>query len=337
MGCFCLNSMACFLADDLIQKADPEVYKRGARLIAAGALVAFPTETVYGLGADATDSEAVAAIFAAKGRPSFNPLIVHVASLAAAKKLADFSPEATRLAEAFWPGALTLVLPRSKNCPVSELATAGLPTIAIRVPAHPVAHEFLDAVHTPIAAPSANRSGHVSPTTAQHVEEDLGAAVSLIIDGGACPLGLESTIVSVKGKHVQLLRPGGATVEDIERVTGGEVDIVSTDSSRPTAPGQLESHYAPHIPVRLNATSVDGGEALLAFGKPLEGAAATLNLSESENLVEAASNLFAMLRSLDDRRFKDIAVMPVPGVGLGRAINDRLKRAAAPRPGAAGD
>lgn len=325
------------MAEDLIQKADTKAYQRGAKLIAAGALVAFPTETVYGLGADATNEEAVGAIFKAKGRPTFNPLIVHVASLSAAKKLADFSPQAERLAEAFWPGPLTLVLPARADSPVSDLATAGLDTVAIRVPAHPIAHEFLDESGRPIAAPSANRSGHVSPTTAQHVADDLGSDVALIIDGGPSEVGLESTIVAVKGKRVQLLRPGGATIEDIERVTGGPVEIVSTDSSQPTSPGQLESHYAPHIPVRLNAHSVESGEALLAFGKPLEGAAATLNLSESENLVEAAANLFAMMRRLDDKRFKDIAVMPVPVEGLGRAINDRLQRAAAPRSGQSGD
>jgi len=319
------------VAVDLILKADMAAYEKGAKRIAAGGLVAFPTETVYGLGADAGNGEAVARIFEAKARPRFNPLIVHVTSKRAAARLAELSPTAERLADAFWPGSLTLVLPRKPEAELSDLVTAGLDTVAIRVPAHGIAREFLNTVERPIAAPSANRSGRVSPTTAAHVEADLDGAVDLIIDGGPCPLGVESTIVAVEGETVRLLRPGGATVEDIERVLGYPMEKDAPAEDRPTAPGQLRSHYAPRLPVRLNARSVKGTEALLAFGKPLEGAAATLNLSEEENLTEAAANLFSMMRQLDDKRFSAIAVMAVPANGLGLAINDRLQRAAAPR------
>lgn len=308
-------------------------YKEGAKRIAEGGLVAFPTETVYGLGADAGNGEAVARIFEAKARPHFNPLIVHVDSQSQAARLAEMSPVAERLADAFWPGALTLVLPRKKKAHLADLVTAGLDTVALRVPAHPVAREFLSAVERPIAAPSANRSGRVSPTTAAHVAADLDGAVDLIIDGGPCTLGVESTIVAVEGDTVRLLRPGGATVEDIERVLEFPMEKSGDSPHRPTAPGQLRSHYAPKRPMRLNAKSVKGTEALLAFGRPLGGAAAMLNLSEEENLTEAAANLFAMMRSLDDKRFSAIAVMPVPANGLGLAINDRLQRAAAPRAG----
>jgi L-threonylcarbamoyladenylate synthase len=324
--------MRVYLAVELILKAGMAAYNEGAKRIADGGLVAFPTETVYGLGADAGNGEAVARIFAAKERPTFNPLIVHVTSRAEAVRLADMSPTAERLAEAFWPGALTLVLPRKADAGLSDLVTAGLGTVAIRVPAHAVAHEFLDAVERPIAAPSANRSGRVSPTTAAHVAADLDGRVDLIIDGGPTTLGLESTIVAVEGETVRLLRPGGATVEDIERVLGYPMEKGEASDERPTSPGQLRSHYAPRLPVRLNAGAVSASEALLAFGRPLDGAAATLNLSEDENLTEAAANLFAMLRQLDDKRFSAIAVMPVPANGLGLAINDRLHRAAAPRP-----
>jgi L-threonylcarbamoyladenylate synthase len=324
--------MRVYLAVELILKAGMAAYNEGATRIADGELVAFPTETVYGLGADAGNGEAVAKIFAAKERPRFNPLIVHVLSKSAAAKLADLSPTAERLAEAFWPGDLTLVLPKKTGAKLADLVTAGLDTVAIRVPAHAVAREFLNVVDRPIAAPSANRSGRVSPTTAAHVAADLDGRVGLIIDGGPAPLGLESTIVAVDGERVSLLRPGGATVEDIERVLGYPMEKGAGSDERPTSPGQLRSHYAPRLPVRLNAGAVSASEALLAFGRPLDGAAATLNLSEDENLTEAAANLFAMLRQLDDKRFSAIAVMPVPANGLGLAINDRLHRAAAPRP-----
>jgi L-threonylcarbamoyladenylate synthase len=307
-------------------------YARAAAVIEQGGLVAFPTETVYGLGADATNAQAVARIYEAKGRPKFNPLIVHVATKADAEALAEFSPTARRLASAFWPGALTLVLPRRRGCPISDMATAGLDTVALRVPSEDVAHAFLKAAGTPIAAPSANLSGHVSPTDARHVMEDLGERIDAIIDGGATALGVESTILSVTGEAVRLLRPGGATKEDIEAVLGRPVETGPEKAEVPQSPGQLPSHYAPHVPVRLNATSVSPDEALLAFGRPLDGAAAMLNLSEEGDLGEAAAHLYAMLRALDDRRFAAIAVMPVPMTGLGLAINDRLKRAAAPRP-----
>jgi len=308
-------------------------YARAAAIIEQGGLVAFPTETVYGLGADATNAQAVARIYEAKGRPKFNPLIVHVATKADAEALAEFSPVAKRLASAFWPGALTLVLPRRKDCPISDMATAGLDTVALRVPSEDVAHAFLKAAATPIAAPSANLSGHVSPTDARHVMEDLGERIDAIIDGGATALGVESTILSVTGEEeVRLLRPGGATREDIEAVLGHPIGTGPEKAAMPQSPGQLPSHYAPHIPVRLDATSVSSDEALLAFGRPLDGAAAMLNLSEAGDLNEAATHLYAMLRALDDRRFTAIAVMPVPMTGLGLAINDRLKRAAAPRP-----
>lgn len=323
--------------DMRVLPAGDAAYARGAELIRQGALVAFPTETVYGLGADATNDTSVAGIFAAKGRPDFNPLIVHVPSLQQAQQLVTFSPLAIKLAEQFWPGALTLVLPRAADSPISQLATAGLDTIAIRVPAGPVAQAFLKTANKPIAAPSANKSGKVSPTTAAHVADDLGAAVGLVIDGGACPLGVESTIVSVMGDDVLLLRPGGVPVEDIEAATGRTIQMDSIDSAKPQAPGQLASHYAPSIPVRLNANDVAADEVLLAFGPPLSGAKVTYNLSEAGDMTQAAANLFAMLRALDKPDYKAIAVMPIPMHGLGRAINDRLSRAAAPRPGEAHD
>jgi L-threonylcarbamoyladenylate synthase len=309
-----------------------------ARALAAGALVAFPTETVYGLGADATDGTAVARLFAAKGRPSFNPLIAHVANLEAARALAVFDTEALRLAASFWPGPLTLVLPKAADCPVSELATAGLETIAIRIPDHPVAHDILAHLNRPIVAPSANRSGHVSPTTAEHVHADLDGRVDLIVDGGATLVGVESTIVACLGVPV-LLRPGGVSREAIERVLGHTLadlehrPVVAPDS--PMAPGMLASHYAPKARLRLNALAVTPGEALLAFGpaRPMgaDQAGEILNLSPSGDLIEAAANLFAHLRALDASGAAAIAAMPVPNEGLGEAINDRLARAAAPR------
>jgi L-threonylcarbamoyladenylate synthase len=308
---------------------------RAARLLRAGRLVAFPTETVYGLGADATDDEAVAAIFAAKGRPRFNPLIAHVATLAAARKLARFDAAALALARAFWPGPLTLVLPRREGCPVSWLASAGLPSLAIRVPAHPGALALLRATGRPVVAPSANRSGRVSPTRADHVARDLGGRVALILDGGPCGVGVESTVVDLTGGTPALLRPGGLPKAAIEAVLGRRLRRarpVSGDAAR-LSPGQVESHYAPRAPLRLGARAPHAGEAFLAFGNPPPAgfAGRWLDLSPRRDLAEAAANLFAMLRELDRRGTARIAVAPVPRTGLGLAINDRLVRAAAPR------
>jgi L-threonylcarbamoyladenylate synthase len=308
-----------------------------ARCLAAGGLVAFPTETVYGLGADATNGRAVARLYEAKGRPAFNPLIAHVVHRAAAQAIAHFNADALRLADSFWPGPLTLVLPRSEGCPVAELAIAGLDSIAVRVPSHPVAQSLLAAFAKPIVAPSANRSGHVSPTTAAHVRADLGGRIDLIVDGGATPVGLESTIVACLGEPA-LLRPGGLPREAIERVlqrllSAAPVSTAACDA--PIAPGGLISHYAPQALLRLDAESVAPGEALLAFGPGFVAGAAhavcVLNLSDRGDLVEAAANLFSHLRALDGAGIKTIAVMPIPHQGLGEAINDRLIRAAAPR------
>jgi L-threonylcarbamoyladenylate synthase len=311
-----------------------------ARMLAAGLLVAFPTETVYGLGADAGNGEAIARLYAAKGRPAFNPLIAHVANAAAARRLARFDAAAERLATAFWPGPLTLVLPKTADCPVADLASAGLDSIAVRLPQHPVAQALLREFGGAVVAPSANRSGHVSPTTAAHVLADLGGRINLIVDGGATPVGLESTIVACLGESVgapALLRPGGVPRTAIEAVLGrpladGRTGAGSEDAA-PRAPGMLASHYAPRTPLRLEVKSVEIGEALLAFGPTLAARAAdavkVLNLSARGNPIEAAANLFSQLRALDAARAKAIAVMPIPHEGLGEAINDRLRRAAA--------
>ena len=300
-----------------------------AAVLRAGGLVAFPTETVYGLGADATSGLAVAGLYAAKGRPSFNPLIVHVPETAAAAAIAEITPLGTLLADAFWPGPLTLVLARRPNRIIAELATAGLDTIAVRVPAHPTAQALLRAANLPIAAPSANRSGHVSPTTAQHVEGDLGDKVAMILDGGATPVGLESTVVDVTGSEPVILRLGGVAREDIERVFGRPVALAGEENVRPSSPGMLARHYAPATLLRLDASDAKAGEALLAFGASVPAhAGPSINLSPSGNLAEAAANLFAALRTLDAAGAIAIAVMPIPAYGLGEAINDRLRRAA---------
>jgi L-threonylcarbamoyladenylate synthase len=320
-------------------KADSEAAAAAARCLAAGGLVAFPTETVYGLGADAQDGIAVARLYDAKGRPAFNPLIAHVPDLGAARKLARFDAMAERLATALWPGPLTLVLPKAQSCAVAELATAGLDSVAVRVPDHPVARGILAAFGRPVVAPSANRSGHVSPTTAQHVLADLRGRIDLIVDGGATPVGVESTIVSCLGEPA-LLRPGGVPRAAIEDVLGHALaEAPSQDGAdegeAPLAPGQLASHYAPRTALRLDATSVAPGEALLAFGTQAPAGATPvrmLNLSSRGDLIEAAANLFSHLRVLDAAGACAIAVMPVPHEGLGEAINDRLTRAAAPRP-----
>jgi len=308
-----------------------------ARVLAAGGLVAFPTETVYGLGADATNGQAVARLYEAKGRPAFNPLIAHVTDLAAAQALARFDIDAERLAATLWPGPLTLVLRRAAGCPVAELATAGLDSIAVRMPDHAVARAILTTFGKPVVAPSANRSGHVSPTTAAHVAADLSGRIDLIVDGGATPVGVESTIVACLGEP-SLLRPGGVPRAAIERALGKTLAITpipADDDDAPLAPGMLASHYAPHTRIRLHAGRIEPGEALLAFGASLpEGAAhskKTLNLSARGDLIEAAANLFSHLRALDAAGPRAIAVMPVPHEGLGEAINDRLARAAADR------
>lgn len=303
--------------------ADSAAIAEAARILRRGGLVAFPTETVYGLGADATNGAAVAAIFAAKQRPSFNPLIVHVADLAQAERYAEISPAARALADAFWPGALTLVLPRHENCALSLLVSAGLGSVALRVPAHPVAARLIAEAGLPIAAPSANPSGRVSATTAAHVEEGLGRRVDYILDGGATPLGIESTVVGFMDSAPILLRPGAVTREEIEAVAG---PLSAAAGGVIASPGQLESHYAPAASLRLEAHEAAAGEVLLGFG-PVMGA--TLNLSLRSDLREAAANLFAMLRALDGGAA--IAVSPIPSTGLGEAINDRLRRAAAPR------
>lgn len=311
--------------------ADRDAVAAGARVLGAGGLVAFPTETVYGLGADATNGEAVARLYAAKGRPRFNPLIAHVADTTEARGLARLDADAELLARAFWPGPLTLVLPKSAACPVSQLATAGLDTIAVRVPDHPVAHDVLAAFGKPVVAPSANRSGHVSPTSAAHVAADLNGRIDLIVDGGSASIGVESTIVACLGVPT-LLRHGGVPRAVIERLLGRPLAVVETPSDdAPLAPGMLSSHYAPKTPLRLNARDVRPGEALLAFGPGAPAAATMLNLSPAGDLVEAAANLFSHLRALDATGAPGIAVMPIPYAGLGEAINDRLARAAAPR------
>ena len=308
------------------------IAQAGARL-RSGGLVAFPTETVYGLGADARNGQAVARIFEAKGRPRFNPLIVHVPDLAQAAEIGRISPHAERLALAFWPGPLTLVVERTMGCGLSDLVSAGLPTIAIRVPDHPVARALLRAADRPLAAPSANRSGHVSATRAEHVARDFAHHDVMILDGGPTAFGLESTIVGVTGDDAILMRSGAIETGVIEQVLGRVLPRAGETGDRPNAPGQLASHYAPKARLRLNATDARAGEALLAFGAVVPACAGqNINLSAAGNLIEAAANLFASLRALDDGGVSAIAVMPIPDEGLGEAINDRLRRAAAPRP-----
>lgn len=320
------------MTPDLIA-ADEESIARAGELIARGLLVAFPTETVYGLGTDATNDRAVASIFEAKGRPSFNPLIVHLPDRQSADRFVHFNAEADKLAHAFWPGGLTLVLPRRRDCSLSLLVSAGLDTVALRVPAHKVAHALLLAARCPIAAPSANASGRISPTRAEHVLESLGQAASLklILDGGPCAMGLESTVIGFPAAGPTLLRPGAIAREAIEAVLGRKlVDAapLSGEAGR-SSPGQLESHYAPEVAIRLNARDSRAGESVLGFGPDMPEVPG-LNLSATGDLREAAAHLFSMLRELDAMG-KPIAVMPIPETGLGEAINDRLRRAAAPR------
>jgi len=305
----------------------PEV-RRAAEILARGGLVAFPTETVYGLGANALDGRAVAKVFAAKERPHLNPLIVHVPSLAEAEKYAVVNETARMLAQAFWPGPLSLVLDKRPSSGIADLVSAGLDTIALRVPAHPVAQALLEAAKLPIAAPSANRSSRISPTTAAHVEAELDDRPAMILDGGPCPIGIESTVIAVLAGTAALLRPGAVTREAIEHVLGAPL-AAATANHRGASPGQLETHYAPATALRLFATSVGPDEVLLAFGGEVPtGARATINLSTSGNLEQAAARLFGALRELDRSGATSIAVMPIPAQGLGEAINDRLQRAA---------
>ncbi|WP_152044972.1 L-threonylcarbamoyladenylate synthase [Aureimonas psammosilenae] len=317
----------------LLSISDPNAITDAVRLLAAGRLVAIPTETVYGLGADACSGEGVAAIFAAKGRPRFNPLIAHVSSLAMAEEHAVFDPVSRGLAERFWPGPLTLVLPAREGSDIHPLVRAGLPTLALRMP-HGAARDVIQALGRPVAAPSANRSGKVSPTSAAHVARSLGEAVDLVLDAGSAGVGLESTILRVGEDRIHLLRPGGLDVAEIEAASGLPVVAVG-EGSAIEAPGQLRSHYAPDGAVRLGARSVEPGEWLVRFGEEAvageEKAAGISQLSAARDLREAAANLFAILTELDRPDIARIAVMPVPDHGLGMAINDRLSRAAAPR------
>ncbi|HTK85054.1 MAG TPA: L-threonylcarbamoyladenylate synthase [Patescibacteria group bacterium] len=320
--------------------AQKDTIGEAATILKRGGLVAFPTETVYGLGADALNGRAVARIFEAKGRPEFNPVIVHVVDADAAAALVEMSDGAKALAAHFWPGPLTFILPRRKNCPVSELCSAGLPTLAVRAPDHPVAQALLKAAGVPVAAPSANASGSLSPTTPTHVAESLGYKVDLILAGGACAVGLESTVLDLSGDVPAVVRPGAISAEDITTVLGREVVYDAGNPDKPKSPGQLLRHYAPRAKLRLNAVDLEPGEALLAFGSDKfmgirgGGAAKDLadekrrNLSETGDLAEAAANLFRMLHELD-RNNERIAVMSIPDNGLGIAINDRIKKAAA--------
>jgi L-threonylcarbamoyladenylate synthase len=320
--------------------ATPAGIAEAAALLRAGALVAFGTETVYGLGGDATNPRTVAAIFAAKGRPHFNPLICHFPTATAAFPHVTVTDTARRLADAFWPGPLTLVLPRRVTSPIDLLAGAGLDTLAIRVPASALARALLAEAGLPIAAPSANRSGAVSPTTAAHVHAELNGRIEAILDGGPATVGLESTVLDLTGPRPFLLRPGGIAAETIEALLGAPVGRGITQAQAEASrglrsPGLLVSHYAPTLPVRLNAHAAAPTEALLAFGPAPPGAALTWQLSETADLTEAASRLFAGLRWLDQhgtaQNLTGIAAMPIPATGLGAAINDRLQRAAAPR------
>jgi L-threonylcarbamoyladenylate synthase len=322
-----------------IVPASPAMIAKAAALLRDGKLVAFPTETVYGLGGDATNDRAIANIFEAKGRPEFNPLIAHIADMHDLDALVISNETARRLVEQFWPGPLTLVLPKAKECPVSLLASAGLDTLAVRMPAHPVALDLLRAFGGPVAAPSANASGKLSPTSPQHVAESLNDKVDLILDGGQTIVGVESTVLDLTSPKATILRPGGVTQEQLESILG-PVRLSVHDETAPKSPGMLSSHYAPHLPLRLNASSAADDEALLCFGPDthVKGGAMRLNLSAKGDLKEAAANLFSMLRQLDQPPVhrsifvhRSIAVMPIPRTGLGMAINDRLQRAAAPR------
>ncbi|WHA40669.1 L-threonylcarbamoyladenylate synthase [Agrobacterium larrymoorei] len=319
-----------------IEQQPEAALQDAVRVLEAGFPVAIPTETVYGLAADATNPAAITRIYETKGRPQFNPLICHMANIAMAEEHAVFDPVSRKLAEAFWPGPLTLILPLKRTSPIHALATAGLDTVGIRIPKG-FASALIAKLGKPLAAPSANSSGKISSTSAAHVEADLGAKIELILDGGSAPVGVESTIIKVDPDGaVRLLRPGGLVAEDIERVAGVALVRPAKASAAIEAPGMMASHYAPGAAVRLNATSVEPGEALIRFGgQPVQGeseAATVLDLSASGNLAEAAANLFEHLKLADASGAASIAITPIPNTGLGEAINDRLARAAAPRP-----
>ena len=309
---------------------------RGVDILAHGGLVAFPTETVYGLGGDACNADAVAAIFAAKERPAFNPLISHVASAKAAFELGTATPIAACLAEAFWPGPMTLILTRRPDCPIALLTSAGLDKIALRVPAHAEARALLEAFGRPVAAPSANPSGRISPTRAEHVLAGLGGRIELVLDGGPCESGVESTVIDCTGEAAHILRPGGVTRDAVAATLAAQeltlaAEMPSTDENKPASPGQLASHYAPSAPVRLNVTAPEPGMELIGFGETGGAGELGLNLSPKGDLQEAAANLFDMMHAADATGATVIGVAPVPGTGLGEAVNDRLRRAADPR------
>ena len=313
-----------------IVAATKESIDRAAEALVKGEIVAFPTETVYGLGANALNAAAVAKVFSAKDRPRFNPLIVHVLGLEEAEAYAVVNDTARELIRALWPGPLSLVLPRKSGCAIADLVSAGLDTIALRAPSNRIARALLEAAKLPIAAPSANRSGRVSPTTAAHVETELGPLPAMILDGGPCTLGLESTVLGIEGDEVTLLRLGALPRQEIETVLGHKL-VADEAGSHVTSPGQLATHYAPSTPLRLDAGKPRRGEAFLAFGPNAPSfAGPAINLSRRGNLTEAAANFFAALRTLDDAGVESIAVMPIPDHGLGEAINDRLKRACIP-------
>ncbi len=308
----------------LILPARDATIRQAASILKCGGLVGMPTETVYGLAANAADPEAVARLYTAKGRPLFNPLIAHVSGLEAAKLEGRFNTNARRLAEAFWPGPLTLVVPVAESATICDLARAGLDTVALRTPAHPVARDLVFAFGGPLVAPSANPSGRASPTTASHVAADMSDAIDLVLDGGGCAVGIESTIIACLGETVSLLRPGGISVEDLEAILGKPLSHTTANPDTPASPGQLTRHYATRAELRLNAAAPQSDEAYLGFG-PVDKA--TLNLSATGDLKEAAANLFSMLRALDESHTR-IAVAPIPMTGPGGAINDRLARAA---------
>ena len=309
----------------IVAPADSAAIQRAAALLRDGSLVAVPTETVYGLAARADSAAAVAGIYRAKGRPDFNPLIVHVSDLAAVGRIAVIDARAEQLAARFWPGPLTLVLPLRSGAAIAPAVTAGLPTVALRCPAHPVMRAVLDACGLPLAAPSANRSGRVSPTTAVHVAGDLGDRIAMVLDGGPCAAGIESTIVALRKQGWAILRPGPVTRADLAAVLGADTELAATDEGGIEAPGQLASHYAPGKPVRLNATQAGDDEFLIGFG----GMAGAISLSPAGDLAEAAARLYACLHAGAAAAQPRIAVVPVPDNGIGAAINDRLKRAAA--------
>jgi len=313
----------------VIALPDKNTINHASHILLQGGLVAFPTETVYGLGADARNDQAVAKIFALKGRPQFNPLIVHISTMQAAQKICHFDDRSKMIAEAFWPGPLSIVLKQQEGSDLSLLVSAGLDSIALRIPGSPLARELITRANCPIAAPSANKSGRVSPTTAKHVIDSLTGQkendIELILDGGPCEVGLESTVIDLTQKKPQLLRPGAITYEALSSIIG-DVALSTSYNTSPKSPGMLTKHYAPRIPLRINALTANTNEALLGFGDTVKNP--TLNLSDSSNLTEAATNLFSMLRQLDNEKYSGIAVTPIPERQLGRAINDRLRRAA---------